>query len=1305
MSESAGADETGNVLVERAPVVARDSAPSISGEVNRYPGSPPFGDTEVDRLLFRGRASETDEVLHSILSYDLFLVYAVSGMGKTSLLTAGVLEPLRQRGYFPVIVRLNSPTTGFLALIQAQIHQAGEAAGVEIAHAGPIGAVTTTPETVWDLLAELQAWRGNDLQQLVLVFDQFEELFTLPWTGEQRSAFITQFGEVIRRHRLPSGNGDASRQALPPPNVKVVLCMREDFIGQLEELAVSVPQILNRRFRLGALTPEQAETAIRDPAALDDPRLRTQRFSYSAGAATTILTFLRTKDERGKSVLTDAIDPSQLQIICQHVERSILPTKAAGPDGAVEITEADLGGQDGLRRIVGDFYRRVLEEFQPKERKAIRHLCETGLISQTGRRLSQEEGEIYNHFEVTSDTLRKLVDLRLLRSEPRVGSVYYELAHDTLTGPILAYRDVQRRGRRRRFAIAGIVVAVLALLVLALVFARGNDHENAAGAAPTVIAAGDSVDGEIRSSADRAVFEVSAAEQPVLVEVQPSGFDASLDVAAIGSGDESIPETVDEYRTDASEFAVIAPGTGVQRVTVGGRGSGEFRLLARLVNPRPVDVPGRLAGMKFATSGEPLLLQVRSADDTAFVVTASSASSSTALTLTINGPARSTSLTSVSAQPSLATITAGGAPGVYTVVVRGGSGGDSNGTVDVTVRRADVLPAPVGEVTEFSFGDTEREHVLEVRLDDDRLLFLNLQDDQSSATGQILTPDGEVVPLDAWSDVALRNGAGRYLVLLTSDWEGVASLSVSASDVRPVELGDVVHGELNAQQAAAIFEVEAPSNGQLLAEVISDETLDAVLGLVGADGQLVEPIDFAAEGAIEQLVLPSGSPGSMLLSVSRFGDTSGNFTFSVRPATIAELAIGDNTSGHLESAQVAPLKIIREGTEPFALTVTTSAGFDASVGVTAPDGSAFEAEVGSSLLIDGAVPGDYLIEIRSLNSAGDFDVAVRRLQVATVSENAPVRAQLAGTNEATVFDLEIAPGSTSVATISAESDGLAADASINDSTGFPIQSLAVPAGGSASLLLADDTDHQRLVVTSTAGSGTVAVTVRAIAPIDLEVGKQTSLPAGESGDVALLRVDPGTMAVLKFVPSSGVSIDTSVVGQFGSVLFPSAGATSGDQSVILDGRLGPVLVLVHVDEGPGELRIDPEPIEPVEASVGAPIQGAIAQPGDVAVYEFNVADAPQLDIRLRPSGGLKPHLVVFDPTGLVIADSSWSADPTWVVAPLFQPGRYRLAVSGVDGTTGGFDVVTSFNTSLDGPLPPLVLPDQMLDAVAENLTE
>ena len=56
--------------------------PAPGAEVHRYPGSPPFADSELDRLLFRGRAREIDEVLHSILSYDLFLVYAVSGHGQ-----------------------------------------------------------------------------------------------------------------------------------------------------------------------------------------------------------------------------------------------------------------------------------------------------------------------------------------------------------------------------------------------------------------------------------------------------------------------------------------------------------------------------------------------------------------------------------------------------------------------------------------------------------------------------------------------------------------------------------------------------------------------------------------------------------------------------------------------------------------------------------------------------------------------------------------------------------------------------------------------------------------------------------------------------------------------------------------------------------------------------------------------------------------------------------------------------------------------------------------------------------------------
>src|SRR4051794_26086218 len=152
------------VLVDRPTDSSSADNGSEVGEVSRYPGSPPFADTAIDRMLFRGRALETDEVLHSILSYDLLLVYAVSGMGKTSLLTAGVLEPLRARDYFPVIVRLNSPETGMLGLIDQQIRQAAEAtAGIDIVRAPTVHSGAAPASTLWDLLAELEVWRGNTL--------------------------------------------------------------------------------------------------------------------------------------------------------------------------------------------------------------------------------------------------------------------------------------------------------------------------------------------------------------------------------------------------------------------------------------------------------------------------------------------------------------------------------------------------------------------------------------------------------------------------------------------------------------------------------------------------------------------------------------------------------------------------------------------------------------------------------------------------------------------------------------------------------------------------------------------------------------------------------------------------------------------------------------------------------------------------------------------------------------------------------------------------------------------------------------
>ena len=515
-----------------APGSATPGAPtsgSPAGERSyRYPGSPPFRDIEIDRRLFKGRDEEAKKVFHSILSADLFLLYAVSGMGKSSLLNAGVMHRLRERGYWPVNVRLNDTTLSPVQSIDRQIAQADiRDTEVEVQRTPGLDFDITADTTLWDLLGSLEVWRGDRLQQLVVVLDQFEELFTLDWKADVRDRFIAEFGQVVRGHRSIDGEALAETSAVPVPNVKFCIVIREDALGQLEALADDVPQIMQNRFRLGALDATQAELAIREPAMVDDGLLDTPPFEYSEAAARQILDFLQETERAAMLHLAEvdtdtSVDPSQLQIICQYIERRVLPAKGVPPEGqVVTIATDDLGGAEGLRSVLGDFYRRTVATFPPATQRSVQRLCEEGLISKSGRRLSIERDEIGEQYAVQGAILDDLVDQRLLRVEPRVGSTYYELSHDTLVRPILADRAERRKAasrRHRRFAF--IAAGVVALLVLGFFAYRLGFDEGADSVASIEFET--PLQREVEQPGDVARFQAIAREQPSLVVVEPS---------------------------------------------------------------------------------------------------------------------------------------------------------------------------------------------------------------------------------------------------------------------------------------------------------------------------------------------------------------------------------------------------------------------------------------------------------------------------------------------------------------------------------------------------------------------------------------------------------------------------------------------------------------------------------------------------------------------------------------------------------------------------------------------------------------
>lgn len=438
----------------------------------RYPGAQPFSDDEISRKTFFGRKRESTDLANKILANRLVVVYAKSGLGKTSLLNAGVAQRLRNEQCLPLMVRVNDVQRGPFTSILEGIHTAAQRQVVEY--------IPGSQTSLWHFFKTAEFWQGDLLLTPVLILDQFEELFTLQ-SIEAQAAFLADLGFLVRGvppATTPQTDVDTTKRgALPseltetPPALRLVLSLREDCLGFLEEAADWIPQILDHRFRLTPLSIEAAVEALTGPAEVDDNMLQTQPFSYAPEAVTTIIDHLSRRSGQRTTYTGRHVEPFHLQLICQRIER-IVVARQQSTGSALTMTMEDIGGEAALRATLEDFYRQEIYALSSRrQRRAVRRLCEEYLISPEGRRLSIEEHEIHRQLTLSGEILGKLVDRRLLRSDQRADSTYYELSHDTLVEPVLATRRVKGRLLGALTICAGVLVSLLIGLGVLVVLA------------------------------------------------------------------------------------------------------------------------------------------------------------------------------------------------------------------------------------------------------------------------------------------------------------------------------------------------------------------------------------------------------------------------------------------------------------------------------------------------------------------------------------------------------------------------------------------------------------------------------------------------------------------------------------------------------------------------------------------------------------------------------------------------------------------------------------------------------------------
>jgi hypothetical protein len=427
----------------------------------RYPGPGPFRDTPQDRALFFGRGDETGSMTSLFIASRLVVLFGRSGLGKTSLLNAGVFPRLREEAFLP-----------FRVTVKPGIRPAPLVADALRAAAGAFATDASIPEagTLWELFKTATIWRNDVLLTPVLVFDQFEECFTL-LSADERMALSDELGHLVSQ-TVPA---DArQRQLMLPPEervkesapiVKVILSLREEYLAGLEDLTPHLPLLFQDRFRLLPLPAAQARKAIEEPAHLatsgvpEAPRFAIAPFSFQPRTIELMLDFLG--DRSGK------VEPWALQILCRHLERQVVRAlrEAGARPEPIAIGPEDLGGKEAMRRILRSFFDEEISKVEGPQQKRARELCDTGLISQEGRRLSLEANQIRSDWKVTSETLKQLEESRVLRREDRLDSTYYEISHDKLA-------EIIREGRKfrlpRRLRMAAWVFGAMTLLVLSV---------------------------------------------------------------------------------------------------------------------------------------------------------------------------------------------------------------------------------------------------------------------------------------------------------------------------------------------------------------------------------------------------------------------------------------------------------------------------------------------------------------------------------------------------------------------------------------------------------------------------------------------------------------------------------------------------------------------------------------------------------------------------------------------------------------------------------------------------------------------
>ncbi len=398
-----------------------------------YKGLAPY--TQRDRNYFFGRERDQEIIISNLYASHLTVLYGASGVGKSSVLLAGVVPSLHMEARIAVVVFRSWQSASFIQALKNDVLEvvAEKTIGTDDAEASNIDQSLPLDEFLSQAARKIHG-------PIFLIFDQFEEYFLYHPLHADAEAFESQFAKAVNRRDV---------------DVNFLLSLREDGLSKLDRFQGRIPTLLSNMLRLEHLDRMSARDAITKPIDVYNRIAENGNLMTIEGALVDELlhdlsTLRVAGGQAGQGEVSgDGYRPANANVsietpCLQMVLTRLWEVEKASNSNTLRVeTFVKLGRAESIARTHLD---QLMEKLTEEERISAARVLHY-LVTPSGSKIAQEPAALVSWAQLKEEEvnsiLQRLVapDTRILRTVQVPGQpVRYEIFHDVLAAAVLDWR-------------------------------------------------------------------------------------------------------------------------------------------------------------------------------------------------------------------------------------------------------------------------------------------------------------------------------------------------------------------------------------------------------------------------------------------------------------------------------------------------------------------------------------------------------------------------------------------------------------------------------------------------------------------------------------------------------------------------------------------------------------------------------------------------------------------------------------------------------------------------------------------------